>query len=69
MDYSGRVKWYSEEKKYGFLLPDDGSEDVFVHERSLLGLVALPKGTRVTYDLEPDRRTGRIRAANVRLLD
>ncbi len=51
---TGTVKWFNESKGYGFISPDDGSDDVFVHFRAILGdgFKTLNKGQRVTYEVE-----------------
>jgi len=51
----GTVKWFSEEKGFGFITPDDGTKDLFVHQTALVGvgLRPLPEGTKVTYTSEP----------------
>lgn len=48
----GTVKWFSAEKGYGFVTPDDGSEDVFVHfsKITIEGFKTLDKGAKVKYD-------------------
>jgi cold shock protein len=52
---TGTVKWFSEEKGYGFITPDDGTKDLFVHQSALtgVGLRPLPEGTKVSYTAEP----------------
>ena len=65
---TGTVKWFNEEKGYGFIQPDGGGRDVFVHisavERS--GLQTLSDGQKVSFEVQTDRRTGKEGAANIR---
>ncbi|WP_026075225.1 cold-shock protein [Cellulomonas massiliensis] len=52
----GTVTWYDAGKGFGFVAPDDGSEDLFVHARSLMGVTELVEGDRVTFDVEAGER-------------
>jgi cold shock protein len=64
---TGTVKFYNDAKGYGFIAPDGGGNDVFVHASALerAGLYSLAEGQKVSFELEPDRKTGKMRAANV----
>ena len=55
---TGTVKWFNAEKGYGFITPDDGSDDVFVHFSAIVaeGYKKLLEGQKVTFDTEPDPR-------------
>ena len=67
---TGTVKFFNESKGYGFIQPDDGSKDVFVHvtavERS--GMRGLHEGQKVSFEIETDRRSGKAAAANLAAL-
>ncbi len=58
----GTVKFYNDQKGYGFIQPDDGSKDVFVHASALerAGMRALSEGQKVSFDTQTDRRSGKI---------
>jgi CspA family cold shock protein len=64
----GVVKWFNATKGFGFIQPEDGGQDVFVHisavERS--GLSELHEGQAVSYELAEDRRSGKLTATNLR---
>jgi cold shock protein len=64
---SGTVKWFNGQKGYGFIQPDGGGKDVFVHISAVekAGLDGLPDGAKVTYDMISDR--GKESAGNLRL--
>ena len=64
----GTVKFFNAQRGYGFIQPDDGSKDVFVHvsavERS--GMGGLNDGQKVSFDVVADRKTGKSSADNLR---
>ena len=64
---TGTVKWYNETKGYGFIQPDQGGKDVFVHATALerAGLRGLREGQKVSYDLQTDQRNGKTSAVNL----
>jgi cold shock protein len=55
---TGTVKWFSEEKGYGFITPDDGGKDVFVHHSGIAGggFKSLAEGAKVSYETEQGRK-------------
>jgi CspA family cold shock protein len=64
---SGTVKFYNDQKGFGFIQPDDGSKDVFVHATALerAGLRGLVEGQKVSFETETDRRSGKIAVATI----
>ncbi|MDO1559263.1 cold-shock protein [Brevundimonas sp. 2R-24] len=64
---TGTVKWYNSTKGYGFIQPESGGKDVFVHATALerAGLRHLNEGQQVTYELERDSRSGKESAVNL----
>ncbi|MGQ7792830.1 cold-shock protein [Faunimonas sp. B44] len=64
---TGTVKFYNSQKGYGFIQPDDGSKDVFVHATALeaAGMRGLVEGQKISFDVENDRRSGKPAATNL----
>jgi len=62
----GTVKFFNQDKGFGFITPDDGGHDVFVHVRAVQGSTLLREGQKVSYEVGQDRRTGKSRAEDVR---
>lgn len=64
---TGTVKWFNAQKGYGFIQPDDGSKDVFVHISAVekAGIGNLQEGQKLSYDVEPGRQ-GKTSAENLR---
>jgi CspA family cold shock protein len=64
----GTVKFYNPAKGFGFIVPDDGGSDVFVHVSELerTGMQDLVEGQKVSFDIEISRRTGKPAATNIR---
>ncbi len=66
MAITGTVKFFNADKGYGFIAPDEGGGDAFVHISALeqSGMTTLQQDQRVSYDLEPDRK-GKMAAVNI----
>ena len=64
---TGTVKFYNDQKGFGFIAPDDGSKDVFVHATALerAGMRDLVEGQKVAFDTAEDRRSGKIAVDNI----
>jgi CspA family cold shock protein len=69
MTQTGVVKFFNGEKGYGFIKPDDGGGDIFVHITAVeqAGLPALAEGQKVAYEIEPDKKGKGPKAVNLRL--
>jgi cold shock protein len=65
---TGIVKWFNSQKGFGFIQPEDGGKDVFVHISAVerAGMNMLNEGQKVSYDIVADRRTGKSSADNLR---
>ncbi len=65
---TGIVKFYNTQKGFGFIQPEDGSKDVFVHATALerAGIHTLVEGQKVSFDTQEDRRTGKIAVGNIK---
>ena len=63
----GTVKWFNNQKGYGFIEPDNGGKDVFVHIRAVerAGWITLNEGQKVSFEMIADRRTGKSSAENL----
>jgi cold shock protein len=66
---TGTVKWFNATKGFGFIQPDDGGKDVFVHISAVerAGLRDLNEGQKVAYEIVADKRTGRSSAGNLKV--
>jgi len=64
---TGTVKWFNPQKGYGFIQPDDGSKDVFVHISAVeqAGMRGLNEGQKVSFELIADRRSGKSSAGQL----
>ena len=64
----GTVKWFNGQKGFGFIQPDDGSKDVFVHISAVerAGMYSLNEGQKILFEVVADRRTGKSSADNLR---
>jgi CspA family cold shock protein len=67
---NGTVKFYNDQKGYGFIQPDNGGKDVFVHVTALhrAGIESLAEGQKVSFDTAEDRRTGKLAVDNIQAI-
>jgi CspA family cold shock protein len=65
---TGTVKFFKSQKGFGFIQPDDGGKDVFVHVSAVerAGMRGLVEGQKVSFEVETDRRSGKVAAADLR---
>jgi cold shock protein len=70
MPQQGTVKFFSSERGYGFIKPDDGGRDIFVHITAVeqAGLASLNEGQRVSYEIEPDKKGKGPKAVDLQLV-
>lgn len=66
-EMNGKVKWFSHKKGYGFIIPESGGDDVFVHIAEVLEADDLNPNDPVKYEIGPNRKTGKSEAKSVRL--
>jgi cold shock protein len=64
----GTVKWFNDQKGFGFIQPDDGTKDVFVHISAVerAGMGSLNEGQKVSYEIVADRRSGKSSADSLK---
>ena len=65
---TGTVKWFNSQKGFGFIEPEDGGKDVFVHISAVerAGMTSLTEGQKVSFEIVADRKTGKSAAENLR---
>ena len=65
---TGTVKWFNDQKGYGFIEPNEGGNDVFVHISAVerAGMRTLKEGQKISYDLQRDPKKGKDSAANLK---
>ena len=63
----GTVKWFNATKGYGFIQPEDGGKDVFVHATALerAGMRSLNEGDKIGFELQTDQRSNKVSAVNL----
>jgi CspA family cold shock protein len=66
---TGTVKWFNAQKGYGFIQPESGSKDVFVHISAVerAGISTLKEGQKISFDTERDQRSGKESATNLKV--
>ncbi len=66
----GTVKWFNTQKGFGFIQPEDGGADVFIHISAVerAGLSSLQEGQKLSFELERDQRSGKTAAAKLELV-
>ena len=66
---TGTVKWFNTQKGYGFIQPDEGGADVFVHITALekSGLRGLNEGQKISYEIQNDPKKGKAAAVNIQV--
>jgi cold shock protein len=70
MAQKGKVKWFNSQKGYGFIEPDDGGKDVFVHVSAVerAGMQNLNEGQKISFDVIANRKSGKFAAENLRVI-
>ena len=68
---TGTVKWFNSQKGFGFIQPDAGGNDVFVHISAVerAGLYGLNEGQKISFEIVADRRSGKSSADNLKAVD
>jgi len=67
---TGTVKWFNGQKGFGFVAPDDGGSDVFVHISAVerAGLSGLDEGQKISFEIKPDPKRGKSSAENLKIV-
>jgi len=68
---TGTVKWFNDQKGFGFIQPDAGGNDVFVHISAVerAGFSGLKEGQKISFELEQDKRSGKMSAGQLQAVD